>query len=124
MYHVLGVTGYTLCGTIPTPLGLFLNFLFGSMTLAALIACRSLISKSVPSDEATKVFSVITVCDVLLPLIASSVYGGIFTATIDTYPTLVFHISALANLIALMGFIYMDLKFFTTSHESQVRKSS
>ena len=109
---ISAVIGYTVMGSIISPLGLWLNFILGSMTLAALIATRSLLSKSVGPGEATKVFSIITIFDVLLPLTATTVYGGIFNLTIDVYPTAVFHVSAFFDLIALIGYTFLDLKYY------------
>lgn len=109
MGTVFGCVGNILAGSILTPLGMFLEYGISSLSLSAPISTRTILSKTVPKDEITKIFSALTTLEAFLPFVAGSIYTFVFNATISYYPTAIFHLSALYHLISLILFATLGL---------------
>ena len=70
----------------------------------SLIGARSHLTKIVEKDEIGKAMSFMSVLDTLAPLFSMSIFPLIFKYTIDTYPGLVYHLTAFLILIAIFAF--------------------
>lgn len=61
--------------------------MFGALTVAVM---RSILSKSVESEEHGKLFSFVTCMEFTMQFVAGSTYGLIFMGTATTFPTAIF----------------------------------
>ncbi|GFT90994.1 hypothetical protein NPIL_15531 [Nephila pilipes] len=64
----------------------YLSNITGFLNGLGNLAVRSLISKLVAEDELGRVFSFLATCEAIVPLLAATVIGKIFNATIKVFP--------------------------------------
>ncbi|XP_014256849.1 proton-coupled folate transporter-like [Cimex lectularius] len=74
--------------------------------IGALTAClgptvapvfRSFVSKLVPPNERGKVFAMLTVADMTVPLVSGIVYTQVYNLTLSTHPQAIFYVTALTQ---------------------------
>ena len=98
-------------GSILLPVGYYSKIVLGSLSNMLNSSIRSNISKLIDHDESGKIFAVLIVMEVFGPFIAAVVYTNTFNATILTYPSLVFQISAVTLFIPLILLVYIEFKY-------------
>ena len=86
-------------GTFLHSYAYFIYLVISSLNSFGTLAIRNRISKIVPQDEVGKIFSLCSTIEATLPFFGSIIYTTIFSASITTYPGLVFQFSA--GIIAL-----------------------
>ncbi|KAI1280613.1 Solute carrier family 46 member 3 [Halotydeus destructor] len=98
----------TLRGTLLTEMGFYVAYFIGTLTPVAMIASRSFLSKLVTQDEGGTVFAILSCLEAVVPLIATSLFTGIFNDTIDTMPGLVYQCAGALLVIPLIGYLWVD----------------
>lgn len=107
---ISGLLAGIIKGSILTPVGLYLSYLIGPLTGAANVAIRSYVSKLVPKDEISRIFSLVTTLEAFMPFLGTFYQTALFNWTIDYYPSFVFHFTSLLLFLPLFIFIHIDLK--------------
>lgn len=59
------------------------------------VVAKSMLSKLCPSDDFGKMFSILAIVELLVPLVFDPTYSTIYQHTMDTFPGSVFLLSAL-----------------------------
>ena len=90
-------------------LAFYIGMPFNSVSGLASIGSKSFMTKIVDRDELGKVNSFMTTVDSLLPMIGTVVYTYIFKYTIDSYPGLVYQITAMTIILPILLLIWLDL---------------
>ena len=101
----------TSIGSILSPFGFYFKIIFGSLSNMLNSSIRSKMSKVIDQNESTKIFAALTVMEVICPFIAAVIYTNTFNATILTYPSLIFQISAMTLFIPFILLIYIEFKY-------------
>ena len=96
-------------GTIVHPAGYALNILLSACSICASTGARSYLSKKIPSDEITKVYTFIQVVESIVPSIGSIIFTTLISLSSEFYPTLCFHFACLVVLLAICIVIFLDL---------------
>ena len=94
-------------GTLLNAEAFYVSYAFGSMAYVPAISVRSQLSTIVEQTEENKVFGLLATFETMTPFVGSILYNTLFSATIATYPGLVFHFSAALLLIPFIGFVYI-----------------
>ena len=75
----------------------------------ALIGSRSHLTKIVDKNEIGKAMSFMSVLDTLAPSFSAAIFPYIFKYTIDTYPGLVYHITAFLIIFPICMMMWIDI---------------
>lgn len=97
--------------SIVNPFGFFINLVVGSISGIGTVGIRSFLAKFISNDEITKVYSIVALVDSIQPFFGSWFYSTIFSASIEHYPTLVFHVIAAYLIICLIILCIMDVRW-------------
>jgi len=92
-----------------TEVGFYISIVVGSMGSVTSIGMRSHFSKIVDHKELGKIFSLMSVIDSVVPLIASAIFTTVFRATMDTIPGLCFIITGGFLIIPFLIMIWIDI---------------
>lgn len=114
---VSGMLSGIVKGSILSPGGLYLSYLIGPLTGGANVAIRSHVSKIVPKEEISRIFSLIATIEAFVPLLGTFYQTAIFNWTINEYPSFVFHFTSFLLFIPLIIFILIDLKHMNSTEE-------
>lgn len=68
---------------------------------------RSMTSKVVPSSERGKVFAILSVCDMAVPLVSSVLYTQIYNWTVGIFPG-IFVLTFVTQVIVLFLMLYVE----------------
>lgn len=96
-------------GSITTPVGFFMDTVLASLTATAISGLRSYLSVLLDAKEVTQVFCLMQITEAIIPSLGSALLSQLFTASIDSYPTLVFHGCALLLIISLAVVAHIDV---------------
>lgn len=114
---VSGMLSGIVKGSILSPTGLYLSYLIGPFTSGANVAIRSHVSKIVPKEEISRIFSLIATIEAFVPFLGTFYQTAIFNWTINQYPSFVFHFTSFLLFIPLIIFILIDLKHVNSIEE-------
>ncbi|GAB6023018.1 hypothetical protein CHUAL_007108 [Chamberlinius hualienensis] len=105
------MTSSVLLGFMTSPLMIYLICIPIAFCGGTSLAVRSQVSKLVPREEQGKVFSILGTVEIIVPLVASVMYTEIYSATVNTFPGLVFLISAsvLVFPLAIIIYVFADM---------------
>lgn len=106
-----GFLSQLLIGTFPKPIVYLIALVIGSISGLSTIVMKTKISKLIPKDQVGKIFSVISTIESLVPFLGTLIFSTIFSASVSTYPTLIYHVSAFITLIGLILALFQDLYF-------------
>lgn len=109
---MIGVTskcfGWIALGAIQTAFGFYTAVTVGCVATVSSLGVRSFLSKRLPEDEMTKIFSVVLTLEAMQPFIGSFIFSNIFRVSIDFYPTLFAHLTVIV-LVGVLGLVaYID----------------
>ena len=111
---IIGMTGlifgYIIRGSTKSPIGYYISVLLASIGSVVTIGMRSKLSKIVNKDELGKVFSLVSTFETIAPTISSLIYTFIFSFSINIYPGLVFHFSALFLIIPIVSMMWINFR--------------
>ncbi|KAH7636323.1 hypothetical protein HUG17_10293 [Dermatophagoides farinae] len=106
-----GFISQVLIGTFATPTVYLVALVIGSISGLSAVVLKTKISKLIPKDEVGKIFSVISTIESLVPFLGTLIFSTIFSASVSTYPTLIYHVSAAMTLLGLILALFQDLYF-------------
>ena len=104
--HILGLISI---GSITNEFGFYGEITIGSLGGTGSPGFRSFLSVIVPTNEITKVFSIMGLFDTLLPFAGGTLISSIFRATISFYPSLVYQVIVIPLIIALVVVTRIDV---------------
>ena len=111
---IIGMMGlifsHIIRGSIESPIGYYISVFLASIGSVITIGMRSKLSKIVNKDELGKVFSLVSTFETTAPTISSLIYTTIFSFSINFYPGLVFHFSALFLIIPFVSMMWIDFR--------------
>lgn len=102
--------GCIIRGSIENQIGFYLSSVFISFIAIIPIGTRSKLSKIVSEDDIGKVFSLLSTCETIAPVLGSFVFTGIFSSSINSYFGLTFHFSAAFLIIAIVSLLFIHLR--------------
>ncbi|UXI18814.1 lipopolysaccharide-induced tumor necrosis factor-alpha factor [Sarcoptes scabiei] len=106
---ISGFISQVLIGTFPNVKIYLGAIIIGSFFGLGSIVIKTKISKLIDSDEIGKIFSVISTLESLAPPWATLIFTTIFSASIDHYPTLIFHLASFISVICLSLALFQEL---------------
>ncbi|XP_075679160.1 uncharacterized protein LOC113795458 isoform X3 [Dermatophagoides pteronyssinus] len=106
-----GFLNQILIGTFTNVIVYFIALIIGSMSGLSTIILKTEIAKLIPKDEVGKIFSVISTFESLAPFVGTLIFSTIFSASVTTYPTLIYHVGAAITLLCLIMALFHDLYF-------------
>ena len=106
---VSNFAGFTSIASITSPTGYYLQMITGCVGTTAASGIRAFLTKHIPPDETSKVLCIMLTMEMIQPFIGSYFMSSIFRATIDTYPTLLFHAGAALLIVALIILCSIDV---------------
>ena len=120
---VSAVIGDVMIGSITKPIGFYLWAIVSSLNGLAGSGCRAYISKLLPKNEVSQIFSLTLAVEAICLCVGTYIFSGLFEKTIHSYPTFVFHFMGFIFTFALGCLVYIDL---TTPYDknSRARASS
>ncbi|XP_023027518.1 probable peptidoglycan muropeptide transporter SLC46 isoform X1 [Leptinotarsa decemlineata] len=105
----------------PTPLYLYLGALIEVMSAATSITMKSILSKSVTTDELGKIHSLSGLADASIPLLYGPLYSKIYAATISFFPGAFYMTSAVLTIPAVLIYVWLYMEFRKDEKEEQSR---
>ncbi|XP_074605735.1 putative peptidoglycan muropeptide transporter SLC46 [Brevipalpus obovatus] len=110
---ILGVVSamlsFIIKGGILKPYAFFLSSVIGAFASVFLPCLRSMISKSVNSDEIGQVFTLLGCIEATTPMLDGFYYSFIFSNTANVYPGMVYHATIGIFLIPYLSILWIDL---------------
>ncbi|XP_074032614.1 probable peptidoglycan muropeptide transporter SLC46 isoform X2 [Leptinotarsa decemlineata] len=109
---------------------MFLTFRYITQTLGALIevmsaatsiTMKSILSKSVTTDELGKIHSLSGLADASIPLLYGPLYSKIYAATISFFPGAFYMTSAVLTIPAVLIYVWLYMEFRKDEKEEQSR---
>ena len=85
--------------------------IIGSIGGLSSIVMKTKIARLIPKDEVGKIFSLISTLESLAPFLGTLIFSTIFSASVSTYPTLIYHAAAAMTLVCLILALFQDLYF-------------
>ncbi|XP_075585866.1 uncharacterized protein LOC124498504 [Dermatophagoides farinae] len=85
--------------------------IIGSIGGLSSIVMKTEIARLIPKDEVGKIFSLISTLESLAPFLGTLIFSTIFSASVSTYPTLIYHAAAALTLVCLILALFQDLYF-------------
>ncbi|CAL4200470.1 unnamed protein product, partial [Meganyctiphanes norvegica] len=73
------------------------------------VCMRSLMSKQCSPDEVGRVYSLLAVCECMWPIVENSLYGAVYAATVDVYPSAIHLVESLHGFIIFTSFLGIHL---------------
>ena len=111
---MIGTTSYfaqcIIRGTLLTVDGFFISIPAGCLGAMASIGLKTYTSKIISTNEQGKVFSLLSIIDSLVPLIAAGFFTQIFNATMDTDPGLSYILTALLLICPFLVGIWIHFR--------------
>ncbi|KAH9528385.1 hypothetical protein DERF_002338 [Dermatophagoides farinae] len=87
-----------LIGTFTNPAVYLAALIIGSIGGLSSIVMKTKIARLIPKDEVGKIFSLISTLESLAPFLGTLIFSTIFSASVSTYPTLIYHAAAAMTL--------------------------
>ena len=106
--NVLFSAGCVIRGLIENIFGFYLSAFFIGMIAIIPIGTRSKLSKTVSEHESSKVFSLLSTCETIAPVLGSFLYAAIFSLSIDSYFGLTYHFSAVFFVIGIASLLLVN----------------
>ncbi|KAH7636325.1 uncharacterized protein LOC124498497 [Dermatophagoides farinae] len=100
-----------LIGTFTNPAVYLAALIIGSIGGLSSIVMKTKIARLIPKDEVGKIFSLISTLESLAPFFGTLIFSTIFSASVSTYPTLIYHAAAAMTLVCLILALFQDLYF-------------
>lgn len=107
---VSGVIADVLIGSIMTPWGFYLHAGISSLYGLSGTGIRAYLSKLLPGDEVSQIFSVVLMIEAVCNCFAAVSFSMIFQLTIHSYATFVFHFMGFILIVSLIALVWVDLK--------------
>jgi hypothetical protein len=95
--------------SVYNPWAYYFFITFTSLSTCITLGVRSFLSKNLPKDEMSKIFSLFSSIEVIQKFVASFLFSSIFRASITFYPTLAVHVRTLLLIVSLAMICYTDL---------------
>ena len=108
--NVSFLIGCIIRGSIENIFGFYLSSAFIGMTAIIPIGTRSKLSKIVDENESGKVFSLLSTCETISPILGSLLYAGIFALSVNSYLGLTYHSCAAFTAIAVVSLLFIKFK--------------
>ncbi|OTF78292.1 hypothetical protein BLA29_006014 [Euroglyphus maynei] len=106
-----GFISQVLIGTFTSAAVYLTALVIGSISGLSSIIMKTEIAKLIPKDEVGKIFSLISTLESLAPFLGTLIFSSIFSASVSSYPTLIYHVSAAITLLCLIMALFQDLYF-------------
>lgn len=106
-----GFLNQVLIGSIPNIQAYFVAIFIGSIYGLVIVLCKTILSDIIPNDEAGKMFSIVSSIESLGPSMGTFIFSTLFSVTLSTYPTMIYHFAASLTLIGIILAIIQGLFF-------------
>ena len=102
--------GCIIRGSIENQIGFYLSSVFISFIAIIPIGTRSKLSKIVSEHDIGKVFSLLSTCETISPVLGSFLYSAIFSFSINSYFGLTFHFGAIFLVIGIVSLLFINCR--------------
>ena len=99
--------GCIIRGSIENIFGFYLSSAFIGMLAIIPIGTRSKLSKIVDERDIGKVFSLLSTCETIAPVLGSLLYTSIFSLSVHLYFGLAYHFSAVFLVIGIVSLLFV-----------------
>lgn len=106
-----GFFNQTLIGSIPNIKAYFVAIFIGSIYGLTIVVSKTKLSDIIPDDEVGKMFSIVSSFESLAPSLGTFIFSTLFSITLSTYPTMIYHFAAILTLICIQLNIFQGLFF-------------
>ena len=100
--------GCIIRGFMENTIGFYLSSAFIGMMAIIPIGTRSKLSKIVNENESGKVFSFLSTCETISPVLGSLLYAAIFSLSVNSYLGLTYHFSAALTAITIVSLFFIS----------------
>ncbi|CAL4080392.1 unnamed protein product [Meganyctiphanes norvegica] len=97
-------------GLLTNPSQWYVPYIFTLVPQWLNIVCtRSLVSKQCSPDEIGRAFSIIAVGECIWPIVENTLYGAVYAATVDTYPSAIHLVESAHSLVVFTSYLAIHL---------------